>query len=156
MALEGLGWIMVLAGLAALVLPGPGLLLLFGGLALLSQQYAWAERRLAPVKVTALKTASDSVATRTRIALSTLGALLLLAAGVVWLLGPEQPRWWSLADATWLPGGAGAGISMVVSGLVALLLLVYSYQRFRVRGERPPTLEEELAEQERDERERAG
>ena len=48
---EGAGWIMVIAGIAALILPGPGLLLLFAGLAILSQQYTWAEKRLQPVKV---------------------------------------------------------------------------------------------------------
>ena len=40
LVLEGVGWLLVVAGLAALVLPGPGLLLLFGGFALLSRRYA--------------------------------------------------------------------------------------------------------------------
>ena len=45
-----LGWILVLLGLAALVLPGPGLLLLLAGLIVLSQEYDWAERRVEPLK----------------------------------------------------------------------------------------------------------
>ncbi len=51
---EGAGWVMVVAGVAAIALPGPGLLLLFGGLAILSQQYAWAARRVEPVQRKAL------------------------------------------------------------------------------------------------------
>ena len=39
-ALEALGWTLVLAGIAALVLPGPGLLAIFAGLFILSQHHA--------------------------------------------------------------------------------------------------------------------
>lgn len=70
-ALEILGWLLVLAGIAALVLPGPGLLMLFGGLAILSQQYEWAERRLDPIKFRALRGAAEGVETWPRIILST-------------------------------------------------------------------------------------
>src|SRR5690606_27906994 len=56
--LETLGWVLIVAGLAALVLPGPGLLLLFAGLAVLSQQYDWAERRMHPVREAALRGAA--------------------------------------------------------------------------------------------------
>ena len=40
--LEVVGWTLVVAGIVALVAPGPGLLMVFGGLAILSQQYDWA------------------------------------------------------------------------------------------------------------------
>jgi hypothetical protein len=50
LALESLGWLLVVGGLAAIVLPGPGLLAIVAGLALLSQQYEWAQRRLEPVQ----------------------------------------------------------------------------------------------------------
>jgi uncharacterized protein (TIGR02611 family) len=56
--LEIIGWILVVAGVAALVLPGPGLLMIFAGLVILSQEYEWAERRLEPVKVRALRGAA--------------------------------------------------------------------------------------------------
>ena len=68
--LETLGWLLVVAGIAALVLPGPGLLGLFAGLALLSQQYEWAERRVEPIKEKALKAAEEGVETTARITLS--------------------------------------------------------------------------------------
>ena len=44
----------VVLGVAAIFLPGPGLLGIFAGLALLSQQYEWAERRVEPVRLRAL------------------------------------------------------------------------------------------------------
>src|SRR6478752_1081133 len=48
--LEILGWLLLAAGVAALVLPGPGLLLLALGLWVLAKNYRWADRLLDPVK----------------------------------------------------------------------------------------------------------
>lgn len=129
--LETLGWLLVAGGVAALVLPGPGLLMIVGGLALLSQQYEWAERRLEPVKKRALEAAADGVATWPRIAMSCLGVLFLVGLGVLWGVQPDVPTWWPLDDKWWLPGGWGTGISLIVSGLLALALIVYSYLNFR-------------------------
>jgi uncharacterized protein (TIGR02611 family) len=134
LVLETIGWILVLVGIAALVLPGPGLLAIFAGLALLSQQYEWAERRLEPVKEKALKAAKESVETTTRIIASTGGAVLLIVAGVVWIWNPPAPSWWPVGDGWWLIGGWGTGITQVLSGLIALAMIVYSYRRFRVRA----------------------
>lgn len=124
------GWVLVLLGLAAMVLPGPGLLLLFAGLAVLSQQFAWAERRVEPVKRTAFRTAEDSVATPLRIAVTLLGAAALVALGVVWGIRPSVPGWWPLRDSWWLVGGWATGSSLVLSGLAAVGLLAWSYRRF--------------------------
>lgn len=129
--IEGAGWIMVVAGVAALILPGPGLLLLFAGLAILSQQYTWAERRLQPVKVKALKTAADSVQTWPRIIASTLGAVVLVGFGVLFVVSPPAPSWWPLRDSWWLIGGWPAGITLILSGLIALAMVVYSFFKFR-------------------------
>ncbi|MEG9227412.1 PGPGW domain-containing protein [Aeromicrobium sp. Sec7.5] len=126
-----LGWLLVLAGIAALVLPGPGLLLLAAGLAVLSQQYEWAERRLEPVKVVAFKTAADGVQTWPRILASVSGALVLGALGVVWGLRPDAPEAWPLADRYWLIGGWGTGATLILSALIALAIIVYSFRRFR-------------------------
>jgi hypothetical protein len=130
--LETIGWILVVVGIAALVLPGPGLLAIFAGLVLLSQQYEWAERRLEPVKEKALKAAKDGVETWPRILISGGSALVLILAGVVWIWNPPAPSWWPLADDWWLIGGWGTGITQVLSGLIALAMIVYSYRRFRV------------------------
>lgn len=128
------GWTLVVVGVAALVLPGPGLLALFAGLALLSTRYEWAERHLEPVKKAALRAASDSVATWPRIIASALGVLALLTLGLVWGLQPVVPRWWPLADSLWLPGGWGTGASLIVSGILAAAMVVYSYLRFRPKS----------------------
>ncbi len=128
---EGAGWILVLVGIAALVLPGPGLLALFAGVALLATQYEWAERRLEPVKKAALRTAADSVKTWPRILMSTLGVIWLIALGIYWGIGPEAPSWWPIADTWWLVGGWGTGATLIGSGILAGAMVVYSYLNFR-------------------------
>lgn len=57
------GGILTLAGLAMLVLPGPGLLALIAGLAILASEYAWARRHLDRAKRAAQK-AKDKVTKR--------------------------------------------------------------------------------------------
>jgi uncharacterized protein (TIGR02611 family) len=130
-AIQVLGWLLVLVGIAALALPGPGLLALFAGMALLATQYSWAERRLEPVKKAALRAAADSVATPPRLLMSVLGVLALIAVGVVWGLRPDAPGWWPVADRWWLAGGWGTGATLIFSGLVAGATVVYSYRNFR-------------------------
>jgi hypothetical protein len=113
------------------VLPGPGLLALFAGMALLATQYSWAERRLEPVKKAALRTAADSVATPARVVMSVIGVAGLIAVGIVWGLRPDAPGWWPLADRWWLPGGWGTGATLIFSGVLAGAMVVYSYLHFR-------------------------
>lgn len=130
-AIQIAGWLLVLVGIAALFLPGPGLLALFAGMALLATQYEWAERRLEPVKKAALRTAADSVSSWGRIALSGLLIVFLAGAGIVWGLQPPVPSWWPLDEKWWLPGGWGTGGSLIASGVIAAAMLVYSYLNFR-------------------------
>src|SRR4051794_40569332 len=47
LAIIAVGTIITLAGLAALVLPGPGIVLILIGLGILAQEVSWAERLLA-------------------------------------------------------------------------------------------------------------
>ena len=51
------GFVVLLAGAAMLVLPGPGLLVIIGGLAILATEYVWAQRllRVAKEKATQAK-----------------------------------------------------------------------------------------------------
>jgi hypothetical protein len=44
------GFILIIAGLAMLVLPGPGVLTILGGLALIGQEFEWARRIVDRVK----------------------------------------------------------------------------------------------------------
>jgi len=125
-----LGWLLLLLGVAALALPGPGLLLLLAGLVVLSQEYAWAERRVEPVKRAAFAAAAAGVATVTRILLSAAAALVLMGVGVLWGLNPQIPEFWIFGPR--LPfGGWSTGTSLIVSGFVALGLLAWSIARFR-------------------------
>ena len=130
-AIEVLGWTLVVGGIAALVLPGPGLLMLFGGLALLSQQYEWAERRLRPVEVMALKSAAQGVQTWPRILGSCAGALMIAAVGVFWGVRPDAPDLWPLDDKWWLPGGWATAGTLIASSIIALAMIGYSFKRFR-------------------------
>ncbi|WP_051218248.1 PGPGW domain-containing protein [Nocardioides insulae] len=160
--LEILGWVLVVAGIGALVLPGPGLLMVFGGLALLSQQYEWAERRLEPIRLRALRTTAQSVANWWTIAFSVSGALIIIGFGLLWTFSPPAPHWWPLAASYWLLGGPWTGVTLLISGAIALALIVYAIRRFRGHPEELAELEEEIDEADEeyhefhDERERQG
>ena len=133
--LEIVGWTLLVVGIAALILPGPGLLMMAGGIVLLSQQYEWAERRVEPIKREAMRGAANSVETWPRIILSSTVIALIAAAGVLWFVGPDVPEWWPVADRWWLPGGKATSISQFGSAALAVGLLVWSYRRFHGKPE---------------------
>ena len=124
------GWLLVVLGAAALVLPGPGLLLLLAGLVVLSQEYEWAERRVEPVRQKAYTVARSSVSSNLRILASALASLAIVAVGIVWWLDPEIPEIGPVGPDLPL-GGWSTGSGIVISGLAALALVVYSVRRFR-------------------------
>jgi len=128
---EIVGWLLMAAGVAALVLPGPGLLLLALGLWVLARNYRWADRLLDPVKRAAYRGAAAGVTTWPRIIMSTLLALALIGLGVVWGIRPSPPGWWPLDPKWWLLGGWGTGAFLIASGLLALGLLGWSMKNFR-------------------------
>ncbi|KAA0918075.1 hypothetical protein FQ137_01380 [Dietzia sp. ANT_WB102] len=131
LALETLGWTLIVLGVAALFLPGPGLLMLFAGTVVLSRQYEWFDRRLLVVKRLALEGASRGVQSWPKIAGSLLGVAWLIGLGIFWGIGSPVPTWWPLSPDLWLVGGWGTGGTLIVSGLVGLALLVYAFRRFR-------------------------
>ncbi|WP_435251301.1 PGPGW domain-containing protein [Streptomyces tendae] len=128
-ALGTLGALLLLIGVALLVLPGPGLLLVFAGVVLLARAVPALDRFVAPVRVRAMRAAEESVSSRWRIAGSVLVGLFLLAAGVAWGLVPQLPY-----------SGWATGASLLVSGLVLFALLVWSHRRVQAarRGSPPP------------------
>ena len=144
--LEVAGWGLLLLGIAAIPLPGPGLLGVFAGLYLLSQQYEWADKRVEPVKMKALLGAAQGVESWPKILLSVLAALVLAACGVLWILGPEQPSWWPLPDLLWLPGGIWTGITQVASAIFALGFIAYSYRRYHGNDEEVRALKQRVDE----------
>lgn len=129
-ALTVVGGLLVAVGIAALVLPGPGLLIMFAGVFVLSLEFEWAERRVDFVRDKAMEAAEYGVTTWPRIVLSALAAACVVAAGVVWIVSPTIPEIWIFGPK--LPfAGLGTGIVLVASGIVAFGLLVYSIRRFR-------------------------
>lgn len=126
-----LGWVLLVLGIAALPLPGPGAMIILAAMFVLATQYEWADRRLERVKAWAMKGAADSVRTWPRILVSVLGVAWLIGLGVYWGIRPESPGWWPIADKWWLVGGWGTGTTLIFSGVVALGLLVYSFVKLR-------------------------
>ncbi|HUQ57004.1 PGPGW domain-containing protein [Lentzea sp.] len=120
-----LGAVLLVVGIALLVLPGPGLLLVLAGLIVLASEFPKLERYVDPVRDRAMKAAEQSVSSPLRIALSAAAGLALIAAGVVWGL------------VKWLPlAGWSTGTSLVLSGLVLLGLLAWSYRKVQARSGR--------------------
>ncbi|MFJ6070717.1 PGPGW domain-containing protein [Streptomyces sp. NPDC093065] len=127
-ALGALGAVLLLIGVALLVLPGPGLLLVFAGVVLLARAVPALDRFVAPVRVRAMRAAEESVSSRWRIAGSVSVGLFLLAAGLVWGLVPDLPY-----------SGWATGSSLIISGVVLFALLVWSHRRVQAerRGSAP-------------------
>jgi hypothetical protein len=112
------GGALVLVGIALVVLPGPGLLLVLGGLLVISSEFPAVDKYIDPVQHKAMEAAETSVSSPLRLTGSILGGMALIGAGVFW--GVNK----------WLPlGGWPTGSSLILSGLVLLGLLVYSYWR---------------------------
>jgi hypothetical protein len=122
--LATIGGVLVLVGIALLVLPGPGLLVVLAGLWLLASEFPALERFVDPVRDRAMKAAEDSVSSPLRLAGSVLCGLGLIAAGILW----------GLRVFSWLPfPGWGTGSSLILSGILLLTLLGWSYRRVAAR-----------------------
>lgn len=124
--LSTLGWLLVLVGVVLYPLPGPGLLVLVLGLALLSRYDPWAARRLAPLQRRALVETRRSVATLPRLLVTASVTVALGVSGLVWLADPARPDWWLLPTWTWLPGGTWAGVGQIVSGVAGLAVVMWA------------------------------
>jgi hypothetical protein len=117
------GGVILLIGIALLVLPGPGLLLVLAGLLVLANEFPSVERYIDPVQDRAMQAAEQSVSSPLRLTGSILFGLGMIGAGVAWgLLGDRVPL-----------GGWPTGSSLILSGLIVLGLLVYSYRRVQRR-----------------------
>ena len=76
------GFVVVLAGLAMIPLPGPGLLIVAAGLAILALEFAWAERWLERT-IEQVDAAGDKVKRASRAQQVILGLLVVLALAAV-------------------------------------------------------------------------
>lgn len=118
------GGVLILIGVALLVLPGPGLLFVLAGLWVLASEFPAVERYVDPVRNRAMKAAEDSVSSPVRIAGSVLCGLALIAAGILW----------GLRVVPWLPfPGWSVGSSLILSGILLLGLLGWSYRKVAAR-----------------------
>lgn len=136
-----LGSVLLAVGVAALVLPGPGLLLILAGLVVLASEFEWAARRVDWMREKALDAAEYGVQTVLRIALSAAGGVAVMATGVFWGLDPQIPQVWIIGPELSF-GGWGVGAGLIVGGVIALVLLAYSIKRFRIDGDTAPSREE--------------
>ena len=116
------GSVVLLVGVALLVLPGPGLLLVLAGLLILASEFPALERHIDPVRDRAMKAAEDSVSSPLRIAGSVLAGLALLAAGIVWGTVRSLPF-----------SGWSTGSSLILSSVLLFALLIWSYHRVHSR-----------------------
>lgn len=120
------GGLLVLAGIVLLVLPGPGLLLVLGGLLVLSSEFPAVDRYIDPIQERAMQAAEESVSTPLRLAGSILAGVGLIGMGVLWGVVKTLPL-----------GGWPTGSSLILSGVLLLGVLVYSYRHVHTHGRRP-------------------
>ncbi len=113
-----LGGILSLAGLALLVLPGPGFVLIAAGLAVLATQFQWARRPLEYARAKAEQGMVEVVRHPWRAVLAALCGLALLAIGVLELAGIDVPFVNVLS-----------AVMLVLSGVGLLGTLVYAARR---------------------------
>jgi uncharacterized protein (TIGR02611 family) len=117
-----LGVAVLAAGLAMVVLPGPGLLVIVLGLFILSLEFEWAARRLDQARDKALDAAHKTAASRTQSAFALFSSLVLVGAGVFLGLNKSVPLH------GWFTGG-----TLIVSGLAAMGTVIWSVRDLRRR-----------------------
>lgn len=121
------GIALLAVGLAMMVLPGPGILVIVAGLAVLATEYVWARSLLDRARSQAEKAQAAAVSSRWRIAGTVLFAIGMLALGVAMLAVDLDIPFWS---------GVTGGVLIVT----ALILLTTTYLTIRAeRGQTPPT-----------------
>ncbi len=89
------GVALLVLGAAMMVLPGPGILVIVGGLAVLATEYVWAQRLLKTARSQAEKVQEAAVASPVRTAGTVLFGLGLLGLGLamVFLRDVDLPFW---------------------------------------------------------------
>jgi len=119
-----LGVFLTLVGIALLVLPGPGFVLVAAGLAVLATEFEWAKKPLVYAKGKAVQGLDQVRENRLQAAFAIVCGLALLAVGVLGVAGVNIPFVSVLS-----------GALLVLSGLFLLGTLVYARsQRGRTRA----------------------
>jgi hypothetical protein len=117
------GVALLAGGVALMVLPGPGILLVAAGLAVLATEYVWARRLVGKAKEGAEKAQQQAVASKPRTALTVSFALGTMAVAVLMLVVDDVgwPFLDSLLDSVWSPL---TGSVLVLTSLVLLTTTV--------------------------------
>jgi len=113
------------AGLVMLVLPGPGILVIFLGLVVLASEFSWAERLLERTRSRAVSATSRLNSTRAARVGVAMSATALATGGA--------------AVAVVLDGYRYVGIGILFAGICALAILIPATQRLIDRPSAPPT-----------------
>ena len=118
------GSALLVLGLAMMVLPGPGILVIVAGLAILATEYVWAQRLLKRARTEAEKVQEATVSSPVRTGATMLFGLGLLAVGVAMLVVQDVDL------PFWSPVTGG------ILAVTALILLTTTYLTWRAaRGE---------------------
>jgi uncharacterized protein (TIGR02611 family) len=105
-----LGTAVLLAGVAMLALPGPGVLVIILGLVILATEFAWAERMLD-------RTTATAAGAAVRVTDNNTGRAALAFSGLAMIVG-------GILGALLFPGFRVVGISVVVAGIIGLVTLL--------------------------------
>ena len=104
------------AGVAMLVMPGPGVIVIILGLAILATEFAWAERALD-------RTTSKAASAATKVSSNTSGRIALALSGLAMVVGG--------AVVVVLFGDQRViGVSVLVAGVIGLATLLPRVQRW--------------------------
>jgi len=113
-----LGGVLTLAGIALLVLPGPGFVLVAAGLAVLATQFSWARKPLDYAKDRARQGVDEVATSRPRAVLAVVCALALIVVGGLGIADIEIP----LVNTV-------SAILLIASGLFLIGTVLYARRR---------------------------
>ena len=124
------GVVLLAGGAALMVLPGPGILLIAAGLAVLATQYVWARRLVGKAKDSAAKAQKEAVASKPRTGATVAFALGTIAVGVLMLVVDDVawPFLDSLLDSVWSPI---TGSVLILTSLVLLTTTILALRAER-------------------------
>ena len=131
MTVVGVG--LLLGGAALMVLPGPGILFVVAGLAVLATEYVWAQRFLHHARTKAAEAQEQAVANKLRTGATYLFALAMIALGVTILLVDDVrwPVWDRIFDAFWTPV---VGSVVIVTSLILITTTTLTLMAARRRN----------------------
>lgn len=125
-AVAVLGGAVLAVGVALLVLPGPGFLVIAAGFAILATEFTWAERMLDRTKDRAMQAIEQATSNVVGTALTLAFGVGMIAIGIVALVVPDLPF-----ASVW----TGSGV--ILGGLALLATTIYAI-RTPGTGHYPP------------------